>query len=249
MTTNIDIIIPSYHSKELTTLAINSLEKNKSIFNFRYIVVENASDESYKEDIISLNENVVWYTNSCEYSYLSSETNAEAIQKGIDLVDSELVFICHNDVLACHPYWMDFLHSKIQEGCSLVGTVLDNTRIGAVHISGLLVKTEIAKEVSCFPERNSSSEVILDVGDSYTRYCREKNLKYYCCRNTHNNNINEEELQEPFNNFSVDRAVDDAGNVIFAHLGRGTLKQFNQYSKPNKIYFEDWLNFFENYIE
>ena len=56
---NIDIIIPSYKSKDLTSLAIRSFEKNKGDFNFRYIVVENAGDESYKDDIVSLNDNVV----------------------------------------------------------------------------------------------------------------------------------------------------------------------------------------------
>ena len=54
----IDIIIPSYKSKEITTLAIKSFEKNKGDFDFRYIVIENAGDESYKEDIVSLNKNV-----------------------------------------------------------------------------------------------------------------------------------------------------------------------------------------------
>jgi len=56
---NIDFIIPSYHSKGLTSLCIRSFEKYKNNFEFRYIVVENASDESYKDEILSLSENVV----------------------------------------------------------------------------------------------------------------------------------------------------------------------------------------------
>lgn len=243
---NIDIIIPSYHSKDLTSLAIKSFEKNKGDFNFRYIVVENAGDESYKEDIVSLNKSVVWVTNKCQHAYLSSFTNGEAVEKGLELVEAEYVFVCHNDVVATNPNWMRFLYSKIEEGCAIAGTVVDNSRIGAVHISGLLIKSDIAKNVNFDPIFDEHNNNVIDVGDNWTQYCRDESLDYYCCRNTHNNNA--EEIPEPFTNFQVDRAIDEDNNVIFLHLGRGTRKQYNQYHQSGKVYFEDWVKFVNSNI-
>tara|TARA_Y100000034_G_scaffold128819_1_gene184140 strand:+ start:203 stop:973 length:771 start_codon:yes stop_codon:yes gene_type:complete len=249
---NIDIIIPSYHSETLTTLAIKSFEKYKGDFNFRYIVVENGNDNSYKDNILALNDNIEWIANDCQYSTLrnndGSYANAEAIEIGLEYVKSEYVFLCHNDVVACHDNWMAHLYSKIEEGYSIAGTVLDNARIKAVHISGLLTKSNIAKNISPWPiESEQVSEVLLDVGDMYTKHCRENSLQYYCCKNTQNNNVSSIE-DKVFLDFSVDRAVDDGGNVIFLHLGRGVEKQFNRYYKPDKIYFQDWVNFVEKEV-
>jgi len=242
----IDIIIPSYKSKEITTLAIKSFEKNKGDFDFRYIVIENAGDESYKEDIVSLNKNVHWITNKCEHRYLSSFTNGEAVQKGLEVVESEYVFVCHNDVVATSPDWMSFLYSKIEEGCVIAGTVLDNVRIKAVHISGMLIKSEIAKSVEFDPINDDYGNQIMDVGDNWTQYCKDNDLKYYCCNNTHNENVGE--IPEPYTNFHSDRAVDDDGNVIFLHLGRGTRKTLGEYSQPGKTLHVDWVEFVEREI-
>jgi len=243
---NIDIIIPSYKSKDLTSLAIRSFEKNKGDFNFRYIVVENAGDESYKDDIVSLNDNVVWVTNNCKHTYLSSFTNAEAVEKGLELVETECVFVCHNDVVAVNPNWMKFLYTKIEEGCTMAGTVVDNSRIRAAHISGLLIKSDVAKKVNIDPIFDEYNNQVIDVGDNWTRYCRTEDLDYYCCRNTHNNNV--EEVLEPFTNFQVDRALDDDDNVIFLHLGRGTRKALGQYHQPNKTLHQTWCEFVEKEI-
>ena len=243
----IDIIIPSYHSEQLTTLAIKSFEKNKGNFHFRYIVVENGGDESYKDNIASLNDNIVWFTNDCKHSYLASETNAEAVTKGLELVESDLVFICHNDVVACHPEWMNFLYSKFTEGNSIVGTVLDNARINAVHISGLLTTTEIAKSISLYPVRDNDT-MICDVGDTLTKYCRENNLEYFCCRNTHNDGQLSVLLDDKYAPFHVDRALNDNDEVIYMHLGRGAEKLAGNYSKPNRVYYNDWVEFVTNTV-
>ena len=125
----IDIIIPSFRSEGLTVAAIESFEKNKSTFRFRYIVVENSDDVSYKDRVEKLSDNVLWIQNPTHLA--NSYANAVAIERGLEHVQSELVFICHNDVAAVDPSWMHFLVSKIDEGNKLVGTVLDNIRIKA----------------------------------------------------------------------------------------------------------------------
>ena len=250
----IDIIVPSYQSKDLTITCIKSFERYKGLYKFKYIVIENSNNCSYKDDVIEQAENVVWIQNYCpEYTYMSSDTNAIALEVGLKYVTSKLVFICHNDVVACHPMWMNFLHSKIKEGNSIAGTVLDPSRINAVHISGLLTYTSLAKSVSMFPkykngsrsatETHGKSEQVFDVGDEMTQYCRDTGLKYFCCRNTF---IQPELIdiikEEKYAKFNVDRALDDYNNVIFMHLGRGTLKTAGTYYKTNRVMLNEWLS-------
>ena len=149
----IDVIIPSFHSKGLTSLCIQSFEKYKNNFSLRYIVVENSYDSSYKEDIISLSDDVKWIQNPTEL--INSEANAVAIEKALSFVETENVFICHNDVAACHENWLGFLVDKMEkDNLAAASYVFDNGRINALHISGILVKTEIAKAVSTRAKNN-----------------------------------------------------------------------------------------------
>jgi hypothetical protein len=244
---NVDFIIPSYRSKDLTSLCIRSFEKHKGDFNFRYIVVENSEDSSYKEDVLSLADNIIWIQNPTHY--INSEANAIAIEKGLPYVESEYVFICHNDVVACHDNWLSFLVEKLQnEDYSAAGYVLDNTRINALHISGILVPTIIAKSVSMFPVYKDGKQ-ILDVGDIITQHCRENELKYFYCRNTHNNESHVEDCGGLFKTLNgVDRALDSDNNVIFLHLGRGTPKTLGTYWKANRLTIGGWINFVESNI-
>lgn len=242
----IDFIVPSFNSKELTSCAIRSFEKNKNNFDFRYIVVENSSNTTYRDDIKALG-NVVWIQNPTHLK--NSEANAIAIEMGLKHVLSEYVFICHNDVVAVTNDWMNILFNQVEQGCKLVGTVRDPARIEAVHISGLLVDANIAIKSQIWPEYDKENNMLLDVGDGITRYCRENSIKQCCFENTFNNEklinfISNEELK----NFHVDRALDLNDNVFYMHLGRGTQKQQGLYNKPNRIYHDDWINFAKQFI-
>ena len=253
MSIDIDIIIPCYNSKVLAECSVGSFEKNKKDFNFRYIIVENANDDSYKNDILKISPNVLWIKNHSKNTINNNKHawgNAEGIEIGLKNSSSEYVFMCHNDVAAVHPDWMKILYDKAKIGYKMVGTRFDNPeseRIGALHISGLLIERNLALKVpSIYPEWDKDSKTWkLDVGDAYTRYCRENNIKYYCFRNTHNKNINFP-LQEPYGQMTYDRVVDDDGNVFYMHLGRGSLKQSLKYYKKNN--FNDWASFIKNKI-
>lgn len=244
--TNIDFIIPSFHSKILTSLCINSFEKYKGSFNFRYIVVENSDNVSYKNDILKISNNVMWIQNPTNHR--NSEANASAIVEGLKYVKSEYVFICHNDVVACRSDWMEFLFSKLNEVRPLVGTVMDNIRINAVHISGLLTYTEIAKKVDMFPIYKNGKQMV-DVGDLLTDYCRNNNLEFYCCQNTHNDLELEKICKYPYDELlHVDRAFNEEGEILFLHLGRGAPKTLGTYSKNNRVKLDDWSTFVEKNI-
>jgi len=247
MSIDIDIIIPSFRSKELASLCIRSFEKYKGDLDLRYIVVENSDDESYKKDIMSLADNMKWIQNPT--NLINSEANACAIEEALPFVRTENVFICHNDVAACRENWLRFLVDKMKkDDLAAAGYVLDNARINALHISGILVKTEIAKAVSMYPVYEGERQ-ILDVGDSITQYCREKGLEYFSCRNTHNDESHVELCEDPYKELDyVDRAFDDDGNIIFLHLGRGTPKTLGSYWKSGRVTSDGWSNFVETKI-
>jgi len=224
----IDFIIPSFNSEDLTSSAIKSFETYKADFDFRYIVVENAGNNSYKEAILALASEVVWVSNDCRYTTFNgsngSYANAEAIEVAGEHVESDYVFICHNDVVACHNNWMSFLFEKIKSGNDLVGVREDKGRIKALHSSGILMTRAVFEDVSPWPVKNNSGIVIEDVCDSYTKYCRENNLGYFCTKNTFNNSELRELLKNPYKNIKSDMALDDDNNVIFMHVGRGAVR-------------------------
>lgn len=241
---DIDVVIPSFKSEKLTSLCIRSFEKYKGNKNFRYIIVENSNDTSYKENILELAKNIKWIQNPTKR--INAEANAEAVEKALLYVESEYVLICHNDVVACRENWIDFLIEKMNNlDCIAAGYVKDNIRINALHISGMLVKAELIKGISLYPVYQDGQQ-ILDVGDAITQHFRKNNLKYYCCRNTHNNDSCVELCKEPYRSlYCVDRALDDDNNVIFLHLGRGTLKALGTYWKTNRVTLDDWVKFVE----
>ena len=89
----------------------------------------------------------------------------------------------------------------------------------------------------------------MDVGDTYTKYCRDNNLPYFCFPNTFNKNNLADNLEEKFRLFHVDRSLDHEGNVMFMHLGRGIEKTHNAYSKPNRVYLPEWYEFCSKILE
>jgi len=250
----IDFIIPSYKSSVLTPCCVESFERNKAKYDFRYIIIENAADESYKQNILNISENVLWINNLSKNTVVNNKhawANAEAIEIGLKHATAKYVFICHNDVAATNPTWMDSIYNKIQEGYEMVGTRFDNPesqRIGAIHASGMLINTGLAlKTPSVYPEWDEETRSWkLDVGDAFTRYFRQNDLKYFCFRNTHNRNV-DFELSSPYNQVTFDRVVDDDNNVIYMHLGRGSLKENFGHTKRGKN-ISDWKNFIDREI-
>jgi len=236
---SIDFVIPAFHSKDLLECAISSFERFSGGFNFRYIVVENSSDDSYKEFAESLG-NVLWVQNNTKH--IGSEANAIAIDVGSKFVDTEFAFICHVDTMACHSGWMDFIYNKaVQNGYSMVGFREDAQRVNAIHQAGILIRSDVLKSVSSFPVYDGG-KMVMDVGDSFTVYCRDNGLKYFCCDNTFNNKELVDKV-DVFNGILIDRAVDDDCNVIFMHLGRGIVKLHGGYNKPNRIGYMAWLDY------
>ena len=237
----ITVIIPSFHSMELTMICIKSFQKfsNDNVL-LKYVVVENSIDMSYKEKILELARDIKWINN--DTLAVGSEANAEAIEIALKMVDTELVFITHCDTCVVSNNFFGYIIDKYDNGNKVVGTQVDThpNRIKALHVLGLLSNTDIAKCVKYMPHYEQGQQ-IMDVGDELTKYCRDNDIEHYCFRNTFNdptivcNSI--------YENFRVDRCVDENNNVIFMHLGRGIPKTQGQCWKKKWVSLAQWIEF------
>jgi GT2 family glycosyltransferase len=144
---NLSVIIPSFHSEELTMVCVKSfLRFCTSNVNLGIIVVENSGDVSYRNAVLDLGDNIKWINN--DKNVTGSEANASAIEVGLKEIDTEWVFLCHCDTCVASPLFFKEMTDKVEEGYKLIGTVKDPARIKAIHVSGYLTTTELAREVS-----------------------------------------------------------------------------------------------------
>lgn len=244
---NLDVVVPTFHSKDFIEIFIRSFEKFKpETLDVRYIVVENSTDSSYRNLTLGLAEKVLWIENPTHL--INSEANAEGVDIGLQFVSSEYVFIAHCDTVVTNSKFFLDMFSAVSDGFKLVGTVLDPARIKAVHISGLLVETNLAKSVSYYPVYDSNGEMTHDTGDLLTQKCRDEDIMHTWFANTFNLPDMIDILDEPFKSFTVDRCLSYDNEVMFMHLGRGIPKMAGIYNKPNRVYFDGWVEFCKNYV-
>lgn len=250
MIKNISVLIPTLKSKELTLTFIKSFEKFKPIdLKVEYIIVENSDDMSYMNYIDKMVNDLVWINNSCKVN--NSYANAQAIEVGKYKISNELVFIGHNDICITNKSFFESSFKKIEEGYDLVGYRFDTNpkRIGALHSSGMILKSDIVKKENCFPTTPDANGNWMDVTDIYTKHCRDNNKKYFCFKTTINFPEIEETLEDKYRNaHHLDRCIDENNKVIFLHLGRGDLKNRGNYFKPNRMGLSEWVSFCSSII-
>lgn len=235
----LSIVMPTCLSRDLALIALSSFKKFcPEWLELRFIVVENSDNNSYKDEIERLG--ACWISNPTIRTH--SWANASGIEIGLRKVDTEHVFLCHCDVMVTHPLFFETLRLSVDLGESLLGTVRDPVRINAIHISGLLTTTALAKSVNMDPRLDEMGSMVMDVGDALTAECRQLCLEHRCLQNTFNDPGLINSLQPPFSDFAVDRCVVD-GKVVFMHLGRGIDKTRGHYNKSGKISLNDWISF------
>jgi hypothetical protein len=245
---SLSVLMVTYKTKHLVDIAIRSFEKYKpENLTLNYHIVEASDDTSYKEFVESLAENVT-FTNHPEaeirtmgQSFGGSFANAYGLELGKEQCKDDYTFVCHSDICVTSPAFFSELQSKVEEGYQLIGMSYDSTRINAVHISGLLVKTKILKESDTMPQLPE-----IDVGDRITENCRNANIPYFVFPCTFNDPELVESINEPFKSLGatcgVDRTLDSDNNIMYMHLGRGTTKQQGRYYKSGKISHDQWLS-------
>ena len=247
---SLTVLTVSLLNEDLVTLLIKSFEKFKpKELHVNYVVVENSDETSYRDRICSLTPNVTWIQNPIQKELVAGASWAHGIglNKGIQEVKDEWVFICDSDTMVSDFSFFSEMLDKINENFSLVGTSYDPTRINAIHPTGLLVKSQIAKSVDLQPCESEN----LDTANRITQYVRENNLTYYAFRNTWNDSSYINIINEPYKTWGdcgVDRCLNSNGDVMFLHLGRGTAKSGDLHWKNHRIFdakagYDRWLSF------
>lgn len=248
---DVDVIVPTFKSTKFVECLIKSFVKFNKDYNLKFYIVENSdftSDNSYVE---SLAKNVVVVNNKDDLSkytnFFGSYCNASACELGLKLSSSDLVFLCHNDVVATKENWLESLHQKLLSGCAAASFIQDKIRINALHISGILTTRSIATNVNLFCRLDPNGAMLLDVGDEITEYCRKNDLPIFCHKNTHNSLELVEKVKPPFDSINVVRCLDENDDVIFMHCGRGTPKILGRYSGKGSS-ADDWVSFVNRHL-
>lgn len=234
----LSILIPTCRTNHLVENVIKSFEKYKpEDLEITYVVVENSNETSYQTTAEGLAKNVKWIQNPTNTT--GSYANAVALETGKKFITDEYTFLCHADICITSQAFFTSMFEKIKDGNSMVGVDIDVIRIKAVRQCGILIETEILKKVDTSPNMPT-----YDVGDPLTTYCRDNNLKFHVFANTATNRSLVENLNEPFKSWGpdcgVDRCINDEGEVIFIHLGRGDLKSKGGYHNRIKKTIKDW---------
>lgn len=249
------VVFPTYHCPEYANILIRSFERFKPAdLSINYIVVENSDDASYRESTIQLAENVTWIQNPLDLSsfppnVVASFANAFGVMRGLFEVKTDHTFLAHSDTCVTSEKFFKAIDKKLDEGFKLIGTVRDNSRVKAIHVSGMLGSTDLFKNVDMSPNVTWSGVgnaiINYDVGDAADILCRSMKLPSFCFKNTENMLL---DVKAPYDMFPVDRCLDDDGDVIFMHLGRGADKLAGRYTKPGRVLKDAWVDFCEGML-
>lgn len=239
------IIISSFHQKEFTVNCVKSylhfLPKDVSV---EIIVIENSTDVSYKNDILSLNKDIIWVNNNTKY--LGANANANAIEVGMKYVTNKYVFLSHNDTCVTSQDFYYSILDKVNSGYELVGTCYDvhPKRNFSIIVLGCMVRSDIVRAVDLYPLDRPDGTPYYECGDRINIYCKENNIKYHCFKNTHNNPEILDILQEPYKSLPFTlRTINDNNQVIFLHFARGTIKTMKKYAKAGRLTVSQVLDF------
>jgi hypothetical protein len=249
----VSVIIVNSLTSRMTINAIKSFNRFSDVPT-NYIVVDNFSSDEILADLCRELPFATIVSNhgtpkTILHGYWDSQLNAVGVDLGTRFVTTPLAFVCHNDVIACGKGWLRHLISKLTPECRGASFFHDTGRIGAMHVCGYLYDTAIygTNEAKWYPTADRSR----DVGDHYTKHLRDAGLSYHVCDNTHNNTDLHLPTTAPTAAYEASSgvpvtsivAVDDDGRSLYIHLGRGSLKSVNAYSKSGKTTHEQWVAF------
>lgn len=221
--------LPDKKSAILLRLCIDTIQKFTDI-PYELWVVDNNSPK----------ENIDWLTRKKGINLVLNTTkpareggsyaNAIGLEIGRALIDqdSRYLMTLHQDTVACRKGWLTYLLSKLNEKTKAVGVRMDTARVpeGILHVLGYIVDFQLFKRLnlSFFPDLPK-----YDVGDKAIMEIRKAGYEIFATPNSIWDETVAQNLPEnsPFKRFPVDRSVDDDGNVIFIHLGRGVVKSLN----------------------
>lgn len=264
----VSIVMANHNTLDLARAAIESVRKWTTI-PYELWVVDNFSDPAvvnYLKDQpdlnLILNRTPVggwtwrrWHgipfpappdrTTWSRIPYGGSLCNGVALEMASHVVETDYVFVMHNDILV-GPGWLEFLLSKLTERVRGAAVSFDPARLHAMHQSGFLVDFRLFHplKMSFLPKLPE-----YDVGDLVTIRLREAGFDTYICKNTFNHPetlawITDEALRAMY----CVRAFNDDREVIYLHLGRGTSKTAGTYRQQGKTTAERWLQYAQEHV-
>jgi len=264
------LLIPAYQPNEsaqaILRTCVESIKKFTSHDQYELWIVDNNSPLRYAKWLYGLKDvNVI--LNRTEprppdertlvkrLAFMRNQTkwgsyaNAVGIELALRCIseDTSYVMTLHMDTMCCHPDWLDYIRSKMTERTRVAGVCLEHHRTpeGVVHILGCMYDYQTAKQLGAntFPDLPH-----IDVGDRITIEMRKAGYEVFVCKNTYNSPEIADTLpaSSPFRVINVVRVLNDSGDVIFMHLGRGIPKAGNYYyGKTSSA--DKWVDFFRRY--
>jgi hypothetical protein len=124
---------------------------------------------------------------------------------------------------------------------------MDRGRVpaGVLHVLGMLMDYSIVQRLGLdfFPDLPT-----YDVGDRITMGLRAAGYEVFACRNTFTDPTLTAMLPpgSPYAGLGVDRSLDDDGQVIFMHLGRGLPKTANRLDRG--VSAAAWVEFAQTHL-
>ncbi|MCB0109707.1 MAG: hypothetical protein KDE53_27485 [Caldilineaceae bacterium] len=177
-----------------------------------------------------------------------SYANAIGLEIALQLIDpaTQLLMPLHMDTMPSRKGWLSYLTGKVDSFAggtiAAAGVRLDHARVtaGVLHVLGYLVDYQLFRQLALdfLPALPA-----LDVGDRVTVALRQAGYGVFACRNTFNEPAVATLLEDdsPFKALAVDRALDDEGNVIFLHQGRGVRKSTDH--QVRGVSTAEWIHF------
>lgn len=168
-----------------------------------------------------------------DQSRWGSYANGVGLEIGRAVVDAGVRFFAafHMDTMPVREGWLSTLIGKFEGDVGAVGVRLDATRVpgGVLHPVGSVFDLPLIEKLRAdfLPELPG-----FDVADRVSVALREAGYELVALPNTFSDPTVADRIHSPrFTDLPVDRCLDEAGNVIFLHLGRGVRKTTGQHSE------------------
>lgn len=175
--------------------------------------------------------------------YAGSHANAVALEIAARVIDpdTQLLMTLHMDIMACRPGWLTHLRRHLTGPVRGVGVRLDTARVRTLHVLGMMFDFTLFRPLRMTFAHDMPRH---DVGDGISLALQAAGHELWATPNTLHDPSLVERLppDSPHRHLHVDRSLDDDGQVIFMHLGRGIVKSegacFEQRTTPG-----EWLRF------
>ena len=235
------IVMPCHEAFELTRTSLEAIRRFTDI-PYEVWIVDNASSRATVDRLraetdanLLLNRTAPWKRGGLLARFTpwyrrpggGSIANGTALELAATVVKRRWMWVMHNDALPCKRGWLSFFLSKLSDRVRGAGAHHDPIRVHAMHQSGFLFDFSLFRSLNMnflphIPE--------YDAGDLVTIRLREAGYDVFIAENSTNRPELRRRLAEDhwLKHIPGDIAFDDAGEIVYVHVGRGTLR----YSRP-----------------